>query len=160
MASVEYYEKLFRYDDWANREVLRSVSEAAAQAGRAPGRTLSLLGHVIGAQWIWLQRLGVDGAASAVWPELALDQCQAELDRLRTAWAQYLAGLAPGELLKTVGYRNSKSELWSSTVGDILTHLTLHAAQHRAQIAFALRTAGFNPAYTDFIQAVRTGAVR
>ena len=42
---------------------------------------------------------------------------------------------------------------------DILTHVTMHSAYHRGQIAADVRVAGFTPAYTDFIHAVRTGSL-
>jgi uncharacterized damage-inducible protein DinB len=58
---------------------------------------------------------------------------------------------------RPVGYRNSKGEPWTSTVGDILTHVVTHSAYHRGQVASELRAAGFIPAYTDFIHAVRQG---
>ena len=58
---------------------------------------------------------------------------------------------------ESVAYRNSKGEPWTSTVGDILTHVVTHSAYHRGQVASELRAAGFEPAYTDFIHAVRQG---
>jgi len=45
-------------------------------------------------------------------------------------------------------------------VGDILTHVLLHSAYHRGQIAVDLRAAGLTPAYTDYIHAVRQGKIR
>jgi len=44
-------------------------------------------------------------------------------------------------------------------VEDILTHVTIHSAYHRGQIASDLRAAGQAPAYTDFIHAVRLGLI-
>jgi uncharacterized damage-inducible protein DinB len=44
-------------------------------------------------------------------------------------------------------------------VEDILTHVLLHSAYHRGQIASQTRAAGGTPAYTDFIHAVRQGFV-
>jgi uncharacterized damage-inducible protein DinB len=58
-----------------------------------------------------------------------------------------------------VSYTNSKGELWTSTVEDILTHLVIHSAYHRGQIASDLRSAGREPAYTDYIHAVRQGLI-
>jgi uncharacterized damage-inducible protein DinB len=52
---------------------------------------------------------------------------------------------------------NSKGEPWRSAVGDVLDHVLLHGAYHRGQIASDLRAAGCEPAYTDFIHAVRSG---
>jgi uncharacterized damage-inducible protein DinB len=60
---------------------------------------------------------------------------------------------------RRVAYTNSKGEEWTSGVEDILTHVTIHSAYHRGQIASDLRAAGHTPAYTDFIHAVRQGFV-
>ena len=38
-------------------------------------------------------------------------------------------------------------------------HVLMHSAYHRGQIALEMRAAGMEPAYTDFIQAVRQGLV-
>jgi uncharacterized damage-inducible protein DinB len=40
-------------------------------------------------------------------------------------------------------------------VEEILTHVTIHSAYHRGQIASDVRSAGLEPAYTDYIHAVR-----
>jgi uncharacterized damage-inducible protein DinB len=50
-------------------------------------------------------------------------------------------------------------DAWANAVGDILTHVAMHGAYHRAQIATAVRESGQEPAYTDFIHAVRQGLV-
>jgi uncharacterized damage-inducible protein DinB len=44
-------------------------------------------------------------------------------------------------------------------VDDVLTHVILHSAYHRGQIASAVRAGGETPAYTDLIHAVRQGLV-
>jgi len=84
-------------------------------------------------------------------------------DAMSAAWRDYLARLgnqfAPGSLDDKVEYRNSKGEPWSSRVEDILTHVLLHSAYHRGQIALQMRASGMEPAYTDFIHAVRQGLV-
>ena len=62
-------------------------------------------------------------------------------------------------LARTIVYTNSKGEPWSSRVSDVLMHVVLHGGYHRGQIAADLREAGFTPAYTDYIEAVRRGWV-
>ncbi len=42
---------------------------------------------------------------------------------------------------------------------DILTHVVLHSAYHRGQIASQVRSGGEQPAYTDFIHAARQGLI-
>lgn len=45
-------------------------------------------------------------------------------------------------------------------MADILTHVLMHSAYHRGQIASHMRANGKTPAYTDFIHAVRQGFVK
>jgi uncharacterized damage-inducible protein DinB len=44
-------------------------------------------------------------------------------------------------------------------VEEILTHVVIHSAYHRGQIASDVRAAGGVPAYTDYIHAVRQGLI-
>jgi uncharacterized damage-inducible protein DinB len=99
-----------------------------------------------------------------VWPEFddpnsAINECEAMADEMAHVWRNYLNELPPGGLEEKIEYRNSKGELWSSRVEDVLTHVLMHSAYHRGQIALEMRAAGMEPAYTDFIHAVRQGFV-
>jgi uncharacterized damage-inducible protein DinB len=153
-AGLEYYARLLRYDGWANAETLQSL-----RAGSAPPKAVRWMGHIVGAGSLWLARLREEPPAIAVWPEFDLDDCAAGLERLAAAWSRYLESLSRADLEESVGYRNSLGEYWTTTVGDILTHVAMHGAYHRAQIAAAVRESGQEPAYTDFIHAVRRGLV-
>jgi len=44
-------------------------------------------------------------------------------------------------------------------VQDILTHVLLHSAYHRGQIASQVRSSGEQPPYTDFIHAARQSLI-
>lgn len=150
------WKRLLAYDAWANCETLASVKAA----GNPPPEALRWLGHLVGAGRIWLSRL--EGGAAApppVWPALSLQEAEAGLEELAARWRNFLSrsdGTTPS---RTVTYTNSKGEPWTSSVDDIVTHVTIHGGYHRGQIAVALRAAGFTPAYTDFIEAARRGAL-
>lgn len=144
-------ERLFQYDDWANREEVARLRRLDVQPA------VRLLGHIIGAAWLWIARIRNEKAKMAVWPELSVEQCAAELDPLHDAWREILENV---DRESNVDYRNSKGEPWSSSVDDILTHVVMHGAYHRGQMATLIRQGGEVPAYTDFIHAVRTGALR
>jgi uncharacterized damage-inducible protein DinB len=94
-----------------------------------------------------------------VWPEWGLEQCQARSLEVAELWRKYLDALPPDDLTKTVSYKNSMGEPWTSTVEDVITHVLLHSAYHRGQIASLMRASGDTPAYTDFIHAVRQGLI-
>ena len=150
----DYYARLLRYDAWANAETLGSLG-----GGQVPAKAMRRMGHIVGASALWLARLRQEPPAMAVWPDLDLDGCAAGVERLADSWPRYLGTLSPADIKEGVGYRNSLGEYWTSIVGDILTHVAMHGAYHRAQIAAAVRESGREPAYTDFIHAVRQGFV-
>jgi uncharacterized damage-inducible protein DinB len=116
------------------------------------------------AEGLWLERLKGEAQSLPVWPEFDLDQCVARAAAVEGLWAEYLgaissSGLTSTRLEENIFYKNSKGEEWSNTVQDVLTHVVMHSAYHRGQIASLMRAGGQTPAYTDFIHAVRTGCV-
>ncbi len=144
-------DRLLSYDQWANGEALASLRAA----DKPPARALSVLGHIVGAEELWLGRLRQDGTAGAVWPDLSLEECGLRLEQLRLEWRHYLQPLTAVGLSRSIGYTNSKGERWQNTVEDILLHVVIHSVYHRGQIARDLRAEGYVPAYTDFIHSVR-----
>lgn len=155
MDMLRHFERLFAYDAWANREAIASLRRAASP----PARSLALLAHIAAAQQIWLDRARQKPLTLPPWPELTLDECDAQLAALAGLWKDFLHGLPPDGLSRPFRYRNSKGEEWTNTVGDVLTHVVIHSAYHRGQIAADVRAAGHVPAQTDFIYAARQGAV-
>jgi uncharacterized damage-inducible protein DinB len=140
-------DRLLLYDVWANRETLSFL-----QRGSPPSKSLRWMSHIIGAEFLWLDRMAGRRPSLPVWPELCLAECEQRLEQLSDLLP---AAARPSDRERAVQYTNSKGESWSSTVEEILTHLTIHSAYHRGQIASEMRSAGQEPAYTDYIHAVR-----
>jgi len=149
--------RMFAYDHWANRECLATMRAA----GSVSGDTISRMAHILSAQKLWLERILKRPQSMPVWPSSTMQDCTALADEMSSAWRDYFTQLAtklpPGSLDDKIEYRNSNGELWSSRVEDILTHVLLHSAYHRGQIALQMRASDMTPAYTDFIHAVRQG---
>jgi uncharacterized damage-inducible protein DinB len=156
VSSEKYLQRLFSYDEWANREVLGAL----AQNHPAVTNIRKLLAHIIAAEWVWLDRLEGRPQSMPVWPDLNHEECREHIERLPRLWAAYLDRLSPEQLASTVSYKNTKGEPWNSAIEDILLHVTTHSAYHRGQIAMNLRAAGLQPAYTDYIHGVRQGLVK
>jgi uncharacterized damage-inducible protein DinB len=107
------------------------VIAALRSAGQPLERARKLMAHIVSAELVWLTRI-------------------------EKSWR----GLLAGDVLdRSVHYKNSKGEAYESLVRDILTHVFMHSAYHRGQIASDMRQAGSAPAYTDFIHGVRQGLV-
>ena len=147
---MRHLRRLLRYDVWANRETLRSLKPSA------PPRSLRWLGHIVGAEYLWMARLRRHNATLPVWPELDVEACGERINELSRLWPEYLDD-ARESFTEEVPYTNSKGEAWTSTVEEILTHVVIHSAYHRGQIASDVRASGGVPAYTDYIHAVRQG---
>ena len=154
MTDTARFWRLLEHDAWANAAALASLG-----AGPAPAKARAWMAHIVGAEHLWLARLHQRPPEMPVWPDFDLETCAARLTDLAGEWTQFLESLDEDALADGVAYRNSKGEFWTSTVADILTHVVLHAAYHRGQVAAAVREAGGEPAYTDFIRAVRTGLI-
>ncbi len=151
MSDLAGIRRLFDWGHWANEETLASLRRTA------PPPAVRWLAHIAAAELLWLARLRDEAPPLPVWPEFDLDDTARRLAQSRGTWSAYLERLTPDDLTDRVGYRNSKGEFWTSTVADILTHVSHHGAYHRGQIASAVRAAGGEPAYTDFIHAARQG---
>lgn len=150
---VGFYRRMFAYDDWANHATLGSLRPHASERAR------KLMAHVAATERLWYDRLLSRPQTVPVWPDFTLEQSEALVTEMAAAWRAYLASLTPEALRERRHYTNSQGERWINTVGDVLTHVILHSVYHRGQIAAEVRMSGAEPAYTDFIEAVRRGFV-
>lgn len=155
MELLDYLRRQFTYDAWANREVLAALSAS----GSSESRGLRLLAHVLSAERLWLDRIESQPPSLPVWPDLTMERCSREMEETTKRWREYLARLSSAQLSDKIRYKNSKGEDFTSSVEHILTHVLLHSAYHRGQIASQMRADGKQPAYTDFIHATRHGLI-
>jgi uncharacterized damage-inducible protein DinB len=153
MQLLEHLRRQFTYDAWANREVLATLKKSSSLSPRPR----QLLAHILSAERLWLERIQSRPQSFPVWPDFSFEQCEVQMAELTSLWRTYLDKLAPVEISSKINYKNTKGEIWTSIVEDILTHVLLHSAYHRGQIATEVRAGGEQPAYTDFIQAARQG---
>lgn len=161
MNLADYLRRQFAYDEWANHEVLAAIRAAGgAEPGTANHRSLQLMSHILAAERVWLERLKQQPQSVPVWPEPDLAQCEAEAATLGGLWLEFLDLITAGDVSQTITYKNSKGEPWTCTIVDVLTHVVLHSAYHRGQIASHMRASGQTPAYTDFIHGVRQGLIK
>ena len=147
--------ELFAYDDWANRETLASLERAAAP----PVSAVRRIAHIVSAELLWLGRLKAEPSKIPVWPEWTLEEIHGNLGLVLPMWRDYLETRSEEARRELISYVNSQGQLWTSAPEDVMLHVAFHGGYHRGQIASDLRAAGFEPAYTDYIHAVRSGFV-
>ena len=157
---------LFAYDSWANR---RSLDACAALTPEQFTRDLGssfrsvrdTLAHILGAQWIWLERFH-GRTASLPKPDLFPD-----LTALRARWSEverdltaYVNGLSVADLERSFDYRDLKGNPQRSVLWQTLQHLGNHGTYHRGQVTTLLRQVGATPVGTDMIGFFRERAAQ
>jgi hypothetical protein len=83
----EQLARLLRYDVWANQETLSSLEQ-----DEIPLRSLRWMGHIIGAEFLWLARIQGVTSPIGVWPDLSVEQCAARLPELTGALTDFDVG--------------------------------------------------------------------
>lgn len=145
--------RLAVYDSWANKLMLRAIDQIGA-AAEGNARLLKLLGHLVGAKEMWLARIrGEDTSKIEIWPTLKLlDAAQ----RLAKADAGLIALVTQRADLKSpVRYKNSKGEAFENSIRDLVVHMVNHSTYHRGQMATAIKEAGGDMGFTDYVMWLR-----
>jgi len=143
---------MLRATAWADAQVLSALPACP----RASAEALGPFSHVLAAEHVWLARLEGREPSRAVWPELSISECEALAAENAAGYAAYIDKQGEPELATVVRYQNSKGDEFANTALDVLTHVVIHGAYHRGQIAKAIGRAGGKVLNTDYIIFVRS----
>ncbi|HEX9128904.1 MAG TPA: hypothetical protein VF850_07085, partial [Gemmatimonadaceae bacterium] len=114
----DYFTRLFHHVEWADARVLESLRSAQNPQKRA----LELYSHILGSEHVWLSRINGTTRRVDVWPVLTLDECERLGKENVAAFRDLVSRLTPDLLEKSINYRNSAGDQFTSTVEDMLTH--------------------------------------
>jgi uncharacterized damage-inducible protein DinB len=151
METLETIRRLWEHAVWADEKLVQALDRSDG----LPTNFVTELAHIVGAHELWLARLEKRTPRAEVWPDDSLDQIVGLFNETRESYADYLASLTTEALDTKVAYTNSAGQDFESSVGDILVHVALHGQYHRGKVNLMLRTAGLEPAPTDYIAFVR-----
>ena len=143
----EHFARLVDHLEWADQRALTSLRSAA----KAPAKALEIYAHILGSEHVWLSRLYGIPPRIAVWPNLAVDECEQLAAENASQFRKVVDGLTDNALDRGITYRNSAGDQYTSTLEDILTHVFMHGSYHRAQVASLVRAGGGTPSPTDYI---------
>ena len=146
--------RMFDHLKWADERVLLAMR----RSGERHEGSLGLYGHILGAEHVWLARLEGRTPTVAVWPTMGLEEYEAVGTANHAAYRDYIETLDELALTRMIEYRNSAGREFESRIDDILTHVALHGAYHRGQVAHVVRSGGDAPIPTDYIAFVRGAA--
>jgi uncharacterized damage-inducible protein DinB len=153
MASLEHFQQLFAYHNWANRRVMEAM---APEDNSNRDQVVRLFAHMLGAQNVWLLRMtGGNLTGVEVWPQATFEECLAREAEYEHVWSSFLSNLDEADLKREITYTTSRGDSFTNTFEDIITHMFNHATYHRGQIATKIKEGGGTPPVTDYIAFVR-----
>jgi uncharacterized damage-inducible protein DinB len=142
----KYFLRLYQYNAWATKRVIGTLTRQQV----SDPKILSLLGHVLAAQFLWLHRIkGLPAPDVKLWGEYTLEQLTAMAEKASQLWLEFVE--STDNFDREMTYRNYVNEPYTNNVEMVMIHLVNHSTYHRAQIAMLLRQKGFEPINTDFI---------
>lgn len=158
-SQLEFLTELYRYNRWANHKALDAASSLDPESftrelGNSFSSVRDTLVHILGAEWIWLERW------NGRFPRALLPAAEF-LDSAAIAqrWKQveegqiaFLNALPPSDLNQTLSYLNQKGETWSYPLWQQMVHVANHSTYHRGQVTTLLRQLKAQPATTDFLK--------
>jgi uncharacterized damage-inducible protein DinB len=165
MMSPEIARQLFAYDAWANRRSFEACTaltpgQFTQDLGSSFPSIRDTLAHIVGAQFVWLERFHGRVPAGLLpatdFPDLASLTVRSE--EIQRGLTDYVNQLSGEDLAGTFEYRDLKGRTHSNLRWQALQHLANHGTYHRGQIATLLRQLHAKPVSTDLIAFYRERA--
>jgi uncharacterized damage-inducible protein DinB len=167
MLTKEDLGRLLEYTVWANRKLVRaaatlSVNDFKRDLAGSHGGVRGTLTHILGAEWIWLERW------KGISPTKGLDEGEFKdvlalrtrfklIEAHRDAWFESLKERQVGE---TIAYKNLAGLPFESPLWQMVQHVANHSSYHRGQVINQLRALGAKPVATDMIAWDRETAAK
>ena len=111
------------------------------------------LAHILGAEWIWLERW--QGRSPRALPEAETFPTGAvagiEMGGVEHDQMLFIEALTPQRLGEELSYINQKGQRYSYPLSHQLVHLVNHSSYHRGQVITLLRQLGAKTPSTDFL---------
>ncbi|MDQ3021492.1 MAG: damage-inducible protein DinB [Bacteroidota bacterium] len=142
---------IFQYENWANKV----ITDSLLKINEPPEKIMMLMSHIINAQILWLERIKKVPQSVGVWHVYSKSELNEALDRSASSLIEFLNRISENNIEDLVEYTNTKSEIFNSTVRDILTHLSHHSSYHRGQTILLMKPLVSDLPYTDYIHFAR-----
>jgi uncharacterized damage-inducible protein DinB len=141
-----YFLKLYQYNAWANKRVLDALTRQKV----SDEQILTLMGHIVAAQFLWLHRIkGLPPPDVRLWGTYQLSELVDLAEKAGKQWLEFVANTEDFD--REMTYKNYVGDDYTNNVEMVMIHLVNHSSYHRAQIAMLLRQKSLEPINTDFI---------
>lgn len=153
----EHLQSMFDYVRWADQQMLaagRSVPDEGYYKDQqiSHGSVHKLLVHAMAAEWIWLSRWRGESPTRLENHEdyPTRDALMQRWPLVHSAITDFLGTQSPKSLAREVQYRNTRGELFSLPLADLMLHVIDHATYHRGQLNTLIKRAGGQPSNISY----------
>ncbi|MBX3394148.1 MAG: DinB family protein [Phycisphaerae bacterium] len=162
MLNMDAAKELFRYSDWANGQLIMAAAPLSddkldTPVEMGPGSLRRTLMHLWAGEHVWLQRW--QRRTETAWPDeaerLSPKEIGERLSKVSGIRAAFIDSVKPESLGREITYRDSKGDLFTATLSDMLIQGILHSVHHRAQAVNMIRRAGGISVDLDYMYWIR-----
>lgn len=144
-----FFKELFEYNNHFNEKLSEVFLEYPEKTSE---KSVKLFNHILNAHQIWNCRVEPTQIQYDSWAmHLAHDYKDINNDN----YIKSIYILDNFDLNSSVQYSNSKGEIFTKTIRDILFHVINHSTYHRAQIVTDFKLNGLESVATDYIHYKR-----
>ena len=141
---IEYLQRMFPYEEWANQQVIEVLDENDQAS-------LDLMMHIQAAKHIWMTRITGEKRELKGFHEGSLSLIIEWNERNNKVFSAWLSSVTEKGLNDMVESINAKRERYQTKTSDLMIQLMNHSTYHRAQIAKNISANGGQPNATDYL---------
>ncbi len=153
---------LFEYNSWANRKILDACvllpdHQFTRDMGSSFRSVRDTLVHILGAEWLWLERW--NGRMPAALPSAADFP---DLTSVRRRWSEverdlqkFVSSRTAEDLERVQEIKTTDGRVFKHPLWQMLQHLANHSTYHRGQVTTLLRQLDVPAVATDLIAFYR-----
>lgn len=149
MNMKEYLIETFRFNDEANKKLLKKIGELPDKK-----EAVRYFSHLINSQNKWLKRIQVypEDPKMDWWePAYEFDQLEGLWEQSLGEWIGFLESKSEKIIDEDVRFIGFDGTVFAASLKDIALQLNYHSIHHRAQIQTMIRQQGLEPDFIDYI---------
>ena len=156
-ATKEHLRDMFEYVRWGDGLAI-AAARTVPNDGYYRDQNISigsihkLMVHCMSAQWIWLCRWRGESPTRLENHEdyPTRDALEQRWPLVHSAMLDFLGLQTPKSLAREVQYKNTRGEVFSVPLGNLMLHVIDHASYHRGQLNTMIKHAGGTPAPVSY----------
>jgi uncharacterized damage-inducible protein DinB len=167
MTNKDAVGRLLEYTKWANHRIVRTVATLTVDDFRrdfqsSHGGIRGTLVHILGSEWIWLERWkGISPAKFVDEGEfvdiLAVRARWKAIEEHRDSWFQSLPETAVRQRIR---YRNMAGKMFEAPLWQLIQHVANHSTYHRGQVVGMMKMLGAKTVATDLVHWDRERGIK